>query len=119
VLHPSLEEEGETRAVDRQASVKTCIGHCTIRQGQEKVFGSCSPDRYGGDIDVELSCDLVQHLLRGDHWIVATNGDKQRISECSFRLVNGAQMANDAERSSLIVRDRGGGLRQLCHSRQG
>jgi hypothetical protein len=95
--------------MERQASVEHCIGHCTVRQGQEKVFGSCSPDHHGGDIDIEHSCDLIQHLLGGYHEAVATNGDKQGTPESSLRLVNGAQTANDTERSSPIIRDRGGG----------
>jgi hypothetical protein len=62
------------------------------------VFGSCSPDHHGGDIDVEHSRDLVQHLLGDDHWAVATNADKQSTSKSSLRLVNGARTVNDAER---------------------
>jgi hypothetical protein len=34
---PSLEEEGETRAVERQASVKNCVGCCIVRQRQESL----------------------------------------------------------------------------------
>jgi hypothetical protein len=35
------------------------VGHCTVQQRHEKDFRSYSPDRHGGDIDVERSRDLI------------------------------------------------------------